>query len=144
MTGPANRNAPESHWAGITALVKELRRCEAAGASLAALVMAYVCIDAMAYLAMSPDRSEQTKQDFIAWVDGYLKAHPDQPYQYRVLTSTPRAVPFSTPLVRKPPSTERTRLFVSSGTTTAADTCSTPQRLRTSSSLGPFHFSTTS
>ena len=83
MTGPANRNAPDSHWAGITALVKELRRCEAAGAFLAALVMAYVCIDAMAYLAMSPDKSEQTKQDFIAWVDGYLQAHPDQPYQYR-------------------------------------------------------------
>jgi len=82
MMGPANR-AAEFPWAGITGLIKELKRCEAAGATMGALVLAYVCIDVMAYLAMSLDKSEQTKPDFIAWVDGYLKAHPDQPYQYR-------------------------------------------------------------
>ena len=64
MTGSANRNAPESHLGRHHCTGQELRRCEAAGASLAALVMPYVCIDAMAYLAMSPDKSEQTKQDF--------------------------------------------------------------------------------
>ena len=72
-------------WAGITGLVNELKRCEAAGATGAALVMAYVCIDAMAYLSMPADKSEQTRHDFIAWVDDYLRGHPDQPYQYRGL-----------------------------------------------------------
>ena len=84
MTGPAH-HAAEVQWSGITGLVKELKHCEAAGATVAALVMAYVCIDVMAYLSMPADKSEQTRQHFIAWVDRYLKAHPDQPYQYRGL-----------------------------------------------------------
>lgn len=70
-------------WAGITGLVKELKRCEAAGVTTAALVLAYVCIDTMAYLSLPLDKSEQTRHDFITWVDAYLKGHPDQPYQYR-------------------------------------------------------------
>lgn len=70
-------------WAGITGLVEELKRCEAAGVTAAALVLAYVCIDTMAYLSLPPDKSKQTRLDFIAWVDAYLKGHPDQPYQYR-------------------------------------------------------------
>ncbi len=77
-SSPAHR-AAESQWAGITGLVKELKRCEAAGATLAALVMAYVCIDAMAYLSMPANKSEQTRQDFIAWVDGYLTCSRWQP-----------------------------------------------------------------
>src|SRR5262249_57578437 len=72
-------------WEGIGGRGRELKGCEAAGATAAAVVMAYVCIDAMAYLSMPADKSEQTRQDFIAWVDGYLKAHPDQPYQYQGL-----------------------------------------------------------
>ena len=84
MTDPVP-SAAESPWAGITGLVKELKRCAAAGATAAAVIMAYICIDAMAYLSMPADKSEQTRQDFIAWVDGYLKAHPDQPYQYQGL-----------------------------------------------------------
>jgi hypothetical protein len=75
--------AYDSPWAGITGLVHELKQCEAAGHTAAALVLAYVCIDTMAYLALPPDKSEQTNKDFIAWVDTYLKAHADQPYQYR-------------------------------------------------------------
>jgi hypothetical protein len=75
----------ESMWAGITGLVREVKQCEAAGFTMAALALAYVGIDTMAYLAMPADQSEQTRQDFIAWVDTYLKAHADQPYQYRGL-----------------------------------------------------------
>ena len=34
-------------WAGITGLVKEIKRCEEAGAVAAAVAMAYICIDTM-------------------------------------------------------------------------------------------------
>jgi hypothetical protein len=70
-------------WAGITGLVRELKRCEEAGHLTGALVLAYVCIDTMAFLSLPVGRSEQTRSDFIAWVDAYLRAHADQPYQYR-------------------------------------------------------------
>jgi hypothetical protein len=68
-----------------TELVKELKRCEAGGANLPGLVMAYVRIDSRAYLAMPSGRLEQTRKDFIGWVDTYLRAHASQPYQYRGL-----------------------------------------------------------
>ncbi len=69
-------------WQGIADLLAEMRRCEKANASIAAVAMAYVCIDTMAYLAMPAGQTSQTKQDFIEWANAYLKAHPTQPYQY--------------------------------------------------------------
>ncbi len=81
MTDPTAK----SLWEAITGLVREVKQCEAAGFTMAALALAYVGIDTMAYLAMPDGKSEQTRQDFIAWVDTYLKAHADQPYQYRGL-----------------------------------------------------------
>ena len=39
----------------------------------------------MTYLAMPASKSQQTRQDFIGWVDTYLKADTSQPYQYRGL-----------------------------------------------------------
>jgi len=48
-----------------------------------AVVMAYICIDTMAFLSMPDGQEAQTRSDFIAWVDAYLKAHQDQLYQYR-------------------------------------------------------------
>ena len=47
--------------------------------------MAFVCIDAMAYLSLPTGGDTQGKADFIAWVDAHLKGHEDQPYQYRGL-----------------------------------------------------------
>lgn len=70
-------------WNGVKASVAEIKRCEQAGATTAAVAMAYVCIDTMAFLSLPADREIQGKTDFIAWVDAYLKGHQDQPYQYR-------------------------------------------------------------
>ena len=78
MTDPT----AESPWAAITGLIRELRQCTAAGCTKAALALAYICIDTMAYLAMPADQSRQTPQAFIAWVDTYLKADASQPYAY--------------------------------------------------------------
>jgi hypothetical protein len=72
-----------SMWNSITGLVAEIRRCEAAGATTAAVAMAYIAIDTMAFLGLPADRDKQTRADCIAWVDAYLRGHPDQAYQYR-------------------------------------------------------------
>ena len=69
-------------WDAIMGIIKEMRKCEEADAIFAALAMAYVCIDTMAYLSMPNSQSEQRRQDFIDWVNTYLRGHPDQPYQY--------------------------------------------------------------
>ena len=63
-------------------IVAEIKRCEDAGATMAAVAMAYICIDAMAFLAMPASKTSQTRDDFIAWVNAYLKGRPSQSYQY--------------------------------------------------------------
>ena len=70
-------------WAAITGLLAEIKRCEAAGATTAAVAMAYVCIDTMAFLSLPANQDKQGRSDFIAWCDTYLKGHEEKPYQYR-------------------------------------------------------------
>lgn len=74
---------PENVWSGVTTLINEIKTCEDAGAVASAIAMAYICIDVMALLSLPDNRNMQTRQDFIDWIDSYLKGHPDQPYQYR-------------------------------------------------------------
>lgn len=71
-----------SPWSAITEIIAQIRQCESAGANMAAVAMAYVCIDTMAFLSMPAGQSAQTRSDFVAWVNAYLKGHPRQPYQY--------------------------------------------------------------
>lgn len=70
-------------WDGVLHLLGEIRKCQQAGATAAALVMAYVCIDTMASLALPVDRDRNERADFISWANTYLRAHEDQAYQYR-------------------------------------------------------------
>jgi hypothetical protein len=70
-------------WNAIIELVNEIKRCEKAGATTAAVAMAFICIDTMAILSLPPERNKQSANDFIVWVNTYLKGHEDQPYQYR-------------------------------------------------------------
>lgn len=70
-------------WSGVKALVAEIKKCEQAGATTAAVGIAYVCIDTMAFLSLPSGREVQGKADFIKWVDTYLKGHEDQTYKYR-------------------------------------------------------------
>lgn len=72
-----------NNWQSILGLVSELRRCDECGITTAAVAMAYICIDTLANLARPIDKEKSTRADFKAWVDSYLKGHPDQPYQYR-------------------------------------------------------------
>lgn len=69
--------------AAIVELARIIRQCEGAGIVQAAIAMAYIAIDAMAYLSLPEGREVQGREDYVAWVDRYLKGHPDQTYEYR-------------------------------------------------------------
>jgi hypothetical protein len=70
-------------WQAIGQMIEELKRCESAGAQVAAVALVYVYIDTLAFLAMPEGQDRQTRSDFIAWVNAYLRGHPNQPYKYR-------------------------------------------------------------
>ena len=67
----------------IVNLVREIKKCEEAEATMAAVIMCFVCIDTMAFLAMPAERNRNTRADFVHWVNRYLKADSSQSYQYR-------------------------------------------------------------
>jgi hypothetical protein len=72
-------------WKGISGLIGQIKTCEAIGATSAALAMSYICLDTMTFLSLPNDRETQRRADFVAWVDAYLKGHPEQVYQYQGL-----------------------------------------------------------
>jgi len=53
------------------------------GAYAGAIILTYAAIDAMSFLSMPENRKEVHRQDFIDWVEKYMRAEPSQPYQYR-------------------------------------------------------------
>ena len=63
-------------------LLKEITKCQDAGAVSATAIMVYVSIDVMAFLSMPLNQESQERQDFINWVDAYLKADATSTYQY--------------------------------------------------------------
>ena len=67
----------------VNTMAAEVKRVHDAGATIATVVMIYVCIDALSFLAMPKSQKSQTRKDFIRWADRYLKADPAQSYQYR-------------------------------------------------------------
>ena len=68
---------------GLQTLIDDIHLCHKVGATTAAASMVYVCIDALTFLAMPAAQTFQGKEDFIRWVDDYLRADPSQPYRYR-------------------------------------------------------------
>lgn len=75
------KNKP--NYGALADLIREIKKCEAAGAIMASVTMCYVCIDTLAYLSMPLDQKNTKKKNFIEWVDTYLKPYSDQPYKYR-------------------------------------------------------------
>ena len=72
-----------SNWQSIIGLVSELKRCDEHDITTAAVAMAFICIDSLANLSRPMGKAKVTRSDFKDWVDEHLKAHRDQPYQYR-------------------------------------------------------------
>ncbi len=122
MSTPAP--AAANGWASLSGLVGEIKRCEDAGATAAAVAMAFVTIDAMARLSLPANRDKQTRDDFIAWVNTYVKADKAQAYQYNgddVYGALP-AARCCTPTAPRRTTTSRTRTHASLGITTEANT----------------------
>jgi len=70
---------------GYTPLVQilgEIGKAWDADATVASLAMLYVALDTMVLLACPVGQQSQTRADFIAWVDKYLKADATSEYQY--------------------------------------------------------------
>ncbi len=68
--------------AGVLGLLEEIAKCQDAGATAAAAIMVYTGIDAMAFLSMPAGQARQMRNDFIAWVDTYLRAAQGSSYEY--------------------------------------------------------------
>jgi len=70
-------------WKSVLNMVSELKRCDDHGITTASVAMSFICIDALASLSRRQDKIQVTRAGFKDWVDKHLKAHPEQPYQYR-------------------------------------------------------------
>lgn len=70
-------------WNAIVSLASQIKDCEKFGLITPSIAMSFICIDTMASLARPIDKDRVTRKDFIEWVERYLKAHPEQVYQYR-------------------------------------------------------------
>lgn len=76
-------NEEKESWSSIVGLAQQIKICDEAGFITPSIAMSYICIDTMASLSRPLEKSRVTRSDFIEWCDKYLKAHPDQTYQYR-------------------------------------------------------------
>jgi hypothetical protein len=74
--------APNNGYRPILNLLNQARHAQAAGLTIPALAMVYVGIDTMAWLGLPVGQGKQGRQDFYRWVNTYLKADAQQPYQY--------------------------------------------------------------
>jgi hypothetical protein len=66
----------------VVQLLGEIGKAWDAGATVASLAMVYIGLDTMALLACPVKKQSQTRSDFIARVDKYLKADAASDYQY--------------------------------------------------------------
>lgn len=64
-------------------MLDELKKVANSGAIISTVTIIYVFIDTFAYLAMPLCQSENNKNDYINWVNTYLKTNGQQKYQYQ-------------------------------------------------------------
>jgi hypothetical protein len=76
-------DSSRNRWQSIIDLVSELKSCDKHDFTIASIALAFICIDSLANLSMPIGKQKVTRADFKEWVEKYLKAHADQPYQYR-------------------------------------------------------------
>ena len=78
----------------IDCIVHDIHVCLKNNAPTAAILLTYSAIDAMSYLSMPLhkydkkkklyiDKHDVERDDFIAWVEKYMKTDEKQPYQYQ-------------------------------------------------------------
>lgn len=75
-------NKDDLNWSAIPNLASQIRVCDESGLITPSLAMCFISIDALASLSRSIDKARVTRNDFITWVDRYLRCHPEQTYKY--------------------------------------------------------------
>jgi hypothetical protein len=83
MGQPVNAMAP--NWGAVAGLVKQIHEEDRAGHLMGGLALSFICMDTMAFLSRPAGQQAHARDEFIAWVDKYLKGHQDHQYQYRGL-----------------------------------------------------------
>lgn len=63
-------------------IIAELTKIEQVEALISTVTMTFVFIDTFSFLSMPSNKNENTKNDFINWVNTYLKTDNAQKYQY--------------------------------------------------------------
>lgn len=63
-------------------IIDELAKITRAEALISTVTMTFVFIDTFAFLGMPSNQTENTRNDFIKWVDTHLKTDSSQEYQY--------------------------------------------------------------
>lgn len=67
----------------IDSICGDIKKARNSGILGGAVILTLSAIDAMAYLAMPLEKKEVRRNDYIGWVDKYMKTDPKQPYRYR-------------------------------------------------------------
>jgi hypothetical protein len=71
----------ENSFDSLADFVSYITRLEKSGFDMAAAIYVYIGIDMLCLIESG--KVKQGRSDFIAWVDKYMKADPEQGYQYR-------------------------------------------------------------
>ncbi|EHZ2656839.1 hypothetical protein K5N43_004283 [Vibrio vulnificus] len=69
-------------WSTLVQMADELRKCDDLGLINASITLCFVYIDTLSSLSRPLNVAIGSRKYFCDWVDRYLKAHEDQPYQY--------------------------------------------------------------
>lgn len=67
----------------VDSICKDIKQSKDRGIWGGAVILTLSAIDAMAYLGLPSGKKEVHRNDYIEWVDRYMKTDPKQSYQYK-------------------------------------------------------------
>ena len=67
----------------IDSICGDIKKVRDSGVLAGTVILVLSAIDAMAYLSMPLQQKDVQRNDYINWVDEYMKTDPSQPYQYK-------------------------------------------------------------
>ncbi|MDP2937634.1 MAG: hypothetical protein Q8N72_00070 [Candidatus Omnitrophota bacterium] len=67
----------------VDSICSDIKKARDNAILASSIILTLSAIDAMAFLSMPSTQKEVQKEDYIGWVDKYMKTAPYQPYQYK-------------------------------------------------------------
>ena len=67
----------------VASICFDIKKARDNGILAGSIILTLSAIDAMAFLTMPLTQKEVQKKDYIEWIDKYMKAAPNQSYQYK-------------------------------------------------------------